>query len=88
MNELVLAFLERWVEENVNGVAAGLEHEEAERLAAACIADAAEQDISEEDLAETCAEASDGDDLVTYMTKAIENAATADLDDVNKDEGS
>ena len=41
MNDLAIAFLERWVEEHVSPVPAGKQVAEAERLAAACIRDAA-----------------------------------------------
>jgi hypothetical protein len=50
MNDLAIAFLERWIEENVTPVPAGKQVAEAERLAAACIRDAAEEDITEDEL--------------------------------------
>ena len=50
MNDLAIALLKRWIEENVTPVPAGKQVAEAERLAAACIRDAAEEDITEDEL--------------------------------------
>jgi hypothetical protein len=46
MDDMVIGFLELWVEENVKPVPAGKQQAEAERLAAACISDAAKEDIA------------------------------------------
>ena len=86
MNDLTIAFLERWIEEHVIPVPAGKQLAEAERLAAACIRDAAEEDISEDELTEIAIEDSDGDDLVAYMVKALERAELEELDDLIGDD--
>ena len=86
MDETSIAFLERWVEENVKPVAAGKHQAEATRLAAACIQDAAEDEIAESDLEEIAAEETDGDDLIAYMSKAIENASAEDTDNDGDEE--
>jgi hypothetical protein len=86
MDEMAMAFLERWVEENVKPVPAGRQQAEAERLAAACIHDAADEEISEDNLQEIASEETDGDDLVSYMSNAIEKAAADDLDDQEGEE--
>jgi len=82
MNDLAIALLKRWIEENVTPVPAGKQVAEAERLAAACIRDAAEEDITEDDLTEIAIEDSDGDDLAAYMVKALEKAELEELDDL------
>lgn len=74
MDDEALAFLERWVEDNVRPVAARLRAEQAETLATKCYQDAAEADITEEALNEIAEEATDGGDLVAYMETALENA--------------
>jgi hypothetical protein len=74
MDDEALAFLERWVEDNVRPVAVRLRAEQAEVLAAKCYQDAADADISEEDIDEVAAEATDGGDLNAYMEAAL-NAA-------------
>ena len=81
MDDLSIAFLERWVEENVTPVPANRQAAEAVRLAAACTRDAAEEDITEETLAEIASEESDGDDLVAFMAKALERAELEAEDD-------
>ena len=81
MDDLSIAFLERWVEENVTPVPANRQAAEAVRLAAACTRDAAEEDITEETLAEIASEESDGDDLVAFMAKALEKAELEAEDD-------
>ena len=88
MDDLAIAFLERWIEENVTPVPVNRQVAEAERLAATCLRDAAEEGISEDDLAEIAAEDSDGDDLVTYLAKAIEKATldASEDDDADEDE--
>jgi 20S proteasome alpha/beta subunit len=86
MNDLAIAFLERWVEEHVTPVPAGRQAAEAERLAAACIRDAAEEDITEDELTEIAIEDSDGDDLVAYMMKALDKAELEELDDLIGDD--
>ncbi len=62
------------------------QEDEAERLAAACVSDAAKEGITEEELGEVTAEASDGDDLITYMSKAIEKAAHDDVDELDDED--
>lgn len=79
-------FLERWVEENVSAVPGGKQAAESERLSAACIIEAAKEDITEDELNEIAIEASDGDDLIAYMAKAIDKAAMDDLDDLVSDD--
>ena len=86
MDDLAIAFLERWIEENVTPVTANRQEVEAARLAAACIRDAAEEDISEEELTEIASADSDGDHLVTYMVKAIEKATLEAADEVENEE--
>lgn len=75
------AFLETWVEENVRIVAAEDQPATGESLAAACIADGAKQGITEEELQDASAKASDGD-LVSYMLGAIDAAAMVELDEL------
>lgn len=82
MNDLAIAFLERWIEENVSAVPGAKQTAEAERLAAACIRDAAEEDITEDELNEIANEETDGDDLVTYMSKAIDKTSMEELDEL------
>ena len=77
---------ERWIEENVSAVLGDRREDEAERLGAVCINDAAKEGITEEELGEVTAEASDGDDLITYMSKAIDRAATDDLDKLDDED--
>ena len=86
MSDLAIAFLERWIEENVSAVPGERQEDEAERLAAACISDAAKEGITEEELEEVTAEASDGDDLITYMSKAINRAAHDALDELDDED--
>lgn len=86
MDDTSIAFLERWVEENVKPVAAGKQQAEAERLASACIQDAAEEDISESDLEEIAGEEIDGGDLVAYMSNALERASAEEVDDEEDEE--
>jgi hypothetical protein len=81
MDEDALAFLERWVEDNVRPIAVRLRAEQAEVLAAKCYQDAADADISEEALDEIASEATDGSDLTAYMEAALDKAddlATSD----------
>lgn len=71
-------FLEQWVENNVELGPYPLEDEvdpEAERLAANCISAAQQEGISK-----TALEQAAGEDLVAYMTQAMENAANAELE--------
>jgi hypothetical protein len=75
-----------WRLPHVSPVPAGKQLAEAERLAAACIRDAAEEDISEEELTDIAIEDSDGDDLVAYMVKALEKAELEELDDLIGDD--
>lgn len=86
MSDLARAFLERWIEENVQSGPAGPRTSEAERLATACAAEAAEQGIAEAELAEAAEELSDGDDLITVMENAIEQAELADFDESEDDD--
>jgi hypothetical protein len=74
MDDDALAFLERWVEDNVRPIAARLRAEQADVLAAKCYQDAAEADIAAEALDEIAEEATDGGDLVAYMEAALDNA--------------
>jgi vacuolar-type H+-ATPase subunit C/Vma6 len=77
MSDIVLAFLERWTEENVGIIAAADQQDEAERLTAACIEDAFKEGFTEDELSETVTEATEGGDLVSYFAAAIEKAADA-----------
>jgi hypothetical protein len=74
MDDDALAFLERWVEDNVRPIAVKLRAEQAEVLAAKCYQDAADADISEEALDEVAEEATDGGDLTAYMETALDKA--------------
>jgi hypothetical protein len=64
-------FLEHWLEHNVREVAFPQEHAEAEPLASRCIADAAQQHISEHELVDTVG------DLTTFMFRAMSNSSVA-----------
>ena len=86
MDETSIAFLERWVEENVKPVPPSRKQAEAERLAAACIQDGAEDDINESDLVEIAAEETGGGDLVAYMSNAIEKALAEEVDEDNDEQ--
>ncbi len=83
MSDRARSFLETWVTENVQTVAAEDQPATAESLAAACIADGAKQGMTEEDLQNASAEASQGD-LVSYMSGAIDAAAMADLETLTR----
>jgi hypothetical protein len=82
MSDVARAFLERWIEQNVK--AGG--DDDAEALASSCKADADEQGIPEDELNEAAEELSDGDDLVTVMENAIEQAELAEYDDPDEDD--
>jgi hypothetical protein len=86
MDDMVIGFLELWVEENVKPVPAGKQQAEAERLAAACISDAAKEDIAEDQLNEIAEEETGGYDLTVYMSNAIDKAATEDLDELTDED--
>lgn len=64
-------FLEHWIEHNVREVAFPQKHAEGELLARRCIADAAQQHISEHELVDTAG------DLTTFMFRAMSNSAAA-----------
>lgn len=81
MSDIARAFLERWIEENVQSGSAGYGTAGAEKLATACTNEAAEQEIPEEELAEAASELSDGDDLISVMEAALEQAEMAEDDD-------
>ena len=84
MGDRARAFLEAWVQENVQIVAAD-EHEQvkAESLAAACIADGAKQGLTQEDLHDASSDLSHGD-LISFMLGAIEAAAMVETDRLGK----
>lgn len=86
MDDLTLAFLERWTDENVTATPPGDEQAEAERLAAACIEDAAQEGISAEELLEITGELVDEQDLVSYFESAIQKITLEELDDVSSDD--
>jgi hypothetical protein len=86
MDDIAIGFLELWVEENVKSVSAGKHQAEAERLAAACISDAAKEDIAEEQLNEIAEEETGGYDLTVYMSNALDKAATEDLDELTDED--
>jgi|GEM_PF-4424022 len=66
-------FLHRWGAENIEPSALSKGQPEAERLAAQCIADAAKENLSEEDL-----EIAAGEDLISYVYEGMENSAAAE----------
>jgi hypothetical protein len=86
MSEIALVFLERWTIENVSAVPDDRLDAEAERLAAACAEDAAKEGITEEELGEASSDASEGDDLIAYMAKAIEKVALEELDELEDED--
>jgi hypothetical protein len=86
MDDMVIGFLELWVEENVKPVPAGKQQAEAEHLAAACISYAAKEDIAEDQLNEIAEEETGGYDLTVYMSNAIDKAATEDLDELTDED--
>jgi hypothetical protein len=81
MDDLALAFLERWTDENVVAVTTSDQRAEAESLAASCIEDAAEEGISLEELEEVTEELAEGQDLVAYFERALEKARLEELDE-------
>ena len=79
MSDLARAFLERWVMENVSSVPPQLQQAEVERLVAACLSDAYEQGFTEEEMTEACEDALDGEDLTTFMSRALDEAEPLEL---------
>jgi hypothetical protein len=86
MDEMAMGFLELWVEENVKPVPSSKQQAEAERLAAACIRDAADEEITEDQLNEIAEEATGGYDLIVYMSNALEKAAMEDLEELTDED--
>ncbi len=86
MEDVAIGFLELWVEENVKSVPAGKQQAEAERLAAACIRDAAAQEITEDQLNEIAEEDTGGYDLIVFMSNAIDKASMEDLDELTDED--
>lgn len=88
MSDLAQSFLERWAEENVTPTPAADQDAEAERLAAACKEEAAQEGITEAELEEACVQSSDEEhsDLESYFKAALDKANSADEDDDYGDE--
>ncbi len=82
----VLAFLEKWIEDNVVATPARLRAERAESLAEQCRKDAEDAGFSEEELDEAVEELAEGGDLSTYIEEALEKADEEDSEDGDEDE--
>jgi hypothetical protein len=85
MSNVARAFLERWIEENIQSGSERPEKGEGERLALQCLKEAEDQGIAEEDIDEAAQDLSDGEDLVAVMENAIEQAENADFEEYDED---
>lgn len=83
MNDDVLAFLEKWVEDNVVPIDASLRAEKAELLAERFYREAADAGFEEADVEQTVQELADGEDLASYLEAKLENVD--DEEDVEDD---
>lgn len=84
MADDILAFIEKWIEDNVAPVEANLIPERAESLAEQCYREAADAGFDESEIEEAVAELADGEDLASYIEAALEKAEEdeeADEDD-------
>lgn len=82
----VLAFLEKWIEDNIVVTPPRLRAERAENLAEQCRKDAEEAGFSEEELDEAIEELAEGDDLSTYIEEALDKAEDEGDDDGDDEE--
>jgi hypothetical protein len=76
----VLAFLEKWIEDNAVATPARMRAERAENLAEQCRKEAEEAGFSEEALDEAVGELAEGGDLSSYIEEALEKAEEDDGD--------
>ncbi|HEX2842144.1 hypothetical protein [Hyphomicrobium sp.] len=81
MNDDALAFLEKWIDDNVVSTPANVRAERAEDLAVQCHREAVEAGFSEEEMDEVLEEVSDGADLATMIERVMSK-----LDDEEEDE--
>ncbi|CAN0452006.1 unnamed protein product [Phaeothamnion confervicola] len=82
MDDEALAFLEKWIGDNVVPTDASLRAEKAEDLAVQCYREAADAGFSDEDLQAAAEELSEGSDLATLIEAALAKAGE-EVDDDN-----
>ena len=85
MNDDALAFLEKWIEDNVMVTTANLRAERAEDLAVQCRREAVEAGFSEEELDEVVEELSEGDDLAALIEQAMDKLDVEEEDEDEED---